>query len=153
LLRLPIPTGVNFGLSFSPDGARLLTTDTSEIARVWDAETGQLLLELSGHSGAVYGAVWSPDGTRIATASADKTAKLWDAVTGQEWLTLYGHAAVVGGVAFSPDGNRLATFSDDGTARIYVLSIEELVALAQTRVARTLTTEECQKYLHLTTCQ
>jgi len=152
LLRLPMPTGVNFGVSFSPDGTRLLTTDTSEIARVWDAETGQLLLELSGHAGAVYGAAWSPDGTRIATASADKTAKIWDAVSGEELLTLYGHAAVVGGVAFSPDGTRLATMSDDGTVRVYLLKIEELIALAKSRVTRTLTTEECQKYLHVDTC-
>jgi WD40 repeat protein len=109
-------------------------------------------MELSGHSGALYGAAWSPDGTRIATASADKTAKLWDALTGQELLTLYGHTAVVGGVAFSPDGTRLATFSDDSTVRVYVLPIEELVALARTRVTRTLTTDECQKYLHLEKC-
>ena len=152
LLKLPMPTGTNFGVSFSPDGTRLLTVDTSEIAKEWDATTGRLIMELSGHSGALYGAAWSPDGTRIATASADKTAKLWDALTGQELLTLYGHTAVVGGVAFSPDGTRLATFSDDSTVRVYVLPIEELVALAKTRVTRSLTTDECQKYLHLDQC-
>ncbi len=152
LLRLPMPTGVNGGVSYSPDGTRLLTVDTSEIAKVWDAGTGKLLLELSGHSGAVYGAAWSADGTRIATASADKTTKIWDAVSGEELLTLYGHAAVVGGVAFSPDGTRLATFSDDGTVRIYTLSMEELITLAQSRVTRSLTLDECQKYLHLEKC-
>jgi WD40 repeat protein/transcriptional regulator with XRE-family HTH domain len=152
LFRLPMPTGVNGGVSYSPDGTRLLTVDWSEVAKVWDAATGQLLLVLSGHSGAVYGAAWSPDGTRIATASADKTAKLWDAVSGEDRLTLYGHTAVVGGVAFSPDGSRLATFSDDSTARVYVLPLEELVALAQSRVARSLTTEECRKYLNVEPC-
>jgi WD40 repeat protein/transcriptional regulator with XRE-family HTH domain len=152
LLRLPMPTGVNFGVSFNPDGTRLLTTDTSDVAKVWDAETGQLLLELSGHAGAVYGAAWSADGTNIATASADKTTKIWDALSGEELLTLYGHAAVVGGVAFSPDGTRLATFSDDGTVRIYTLSMQELITLAQSRVTRSLTSEECRKYLHLERC-
>jgi WD40 repeat protein/transcriptional regulator with XRE-family HTH domain len=153
LLKLPIPGGVcSNGPSYSPDGTRLLTADASEVAKVWDAATGQPLLELSGHSGAVYAAAWSADGKRIATASADKTAKIWDAQTGEDLLTLYGHSASVGGVAFSPDGTRLATFSDDGTARIYVLPVEELVALAKTRVTRSLTTEECLKYLHLTAC-
>jgi hypothetical protein len=42
--------------------------------------------------------------------------------------------------------------SDDGTARIYVLPIEELIALAKTRVTRALTTEECQKYMHVPQC-
>ena len=152
LFKLPIPTGVNSGVSYSPDGTRLLTTDSSEVAKVWDAATGQLLMELSGHAGAVYGAAWSPDGTRIATASADKTVKLWDAASSLELLTLHGHTAVVGGVVFSTDGTRLATFSDDGTARIYVLQIEDLMALARQRVTRSLTTQECQKYLHAATC-
>jgi WD40 repeat protein len=84
--------------------------------------------------------------------SADKTVKLWDAASGEDLLTLYGHSAVVGGVVFSPDGMRLMTMSDDGTARIYTLSIEELIALAKTRVTRSLTTQECQKYLHVATC-
>jgi WD40 repeat protein/transcriptional regulator with XRE-family HTH domain len=152
LFKLPISTGVNFGVSYSPDGTRLLTTDSSEVAKAWDATTGQLLMELSGHTGPVYGAAWSPDGTRIATASADKTVKLWDAASGEDLLTLYGHSAVVGGVAFSPDGMRLMTMSDDGTARIYTLSIEDLIALAKTRVTRSLTTQECQQYMHVATC-
>ena len=91
-------------------------------------------------------------GTRIATASADKTAKLWEAASGQERLTLYGHTAVVGGVAFSPDGTQLATMSDDSTARIYILPIEALAALAQSRVTRSLTPEECPSFLHLEQC-
>ena len=152
VFKLPMPTGRSNEASFSPDGTRLLTSDTSQVARVWDAATGKLLLELSGHSGAVYGTAWSADGKCIATGSADKTAKIWDAETGEDLLTLYGHTAVVGGVAFSPDGTRLATISDDGTARIYVLPIEELMALAKTRVTRTLTTEECQRYMHLEHC-
>jgi WD40 repeat protein len=153
LLKLPVPGGsCSNEATYSPDGTRMLTTDSSEAAKVWDAATGKLLLELSGHSGAVYAAAWSPDGKFIATGSADKTAKIWDAKTGEEWLTLYGHTAVVGGVAFSPDGTRLATMSDDGTARIYVLPIEELIALAKTRVTRALTPEECQKYMHLPRC-
>jgi len=88
----------------------------------------------------------------IATGSADKTAKLWDAATGEEQLTLYGHKAVVGAVAFSPDSTRLATFSDDGTVRVYVLPVEDLVALAKSRVTRALTPRECQKYLNLEQC-
>jgi WD40 repeat protein len=72
--------------------------------------------------------------------------------SGQELLTLTGHSDIVTDVAFSPDGRFLATASCDGTARIYVLSIEELVALARQRVTRSLTGEECQKYLHMEEC-
>jgi basic membrane protein A len=51
-------------------------------------------------------------------------------------------------VAFSPDGTRLATGSNR-SVHLYILQIDELIALAKTRLTRGLTSEECQKYLHL----
>ena len=36
--------------------------------------------------------------------------------------------------------------------RVYLLQIEDLLDLAQTRVIRSLTTDECQKYLHMERC-
>jgi hypothetical protein len=55
-------------------------------------------------------------------------------------------------VAISPDNSQLAVASRDGTARIYLIKVEDLVALAKTRVTRSLTSEECQQYLHVETC-
>jgi WD40 repeat protein len=66
-------------------------------------------------------------------------------------LTLHAPDALTG-VAFSPDGSQLAVASRDGTARIYLLRLEDLVALAKQRVTRSLTNEECQQYLHMDTC-
>jgi WD40 repeat protein len=88
----------------------------------------------------------------LATCSQDGTTKVWDASSGAELLTLRGHAGVVSGCAFSPDGTHLATAGNDGTARIYLLDIEELIALAKSRLTRSLTTEECKKYLHVEAC-
>ena len=36
--------------------------------------------------------------------------------------------------------------------RVYALQMEDLVALANSRLIRSLTTEECQKYLHVEQC-
>jgi WD40 repeat protein len=55
-------------------------------------------------------------------------------------------------IAITPDGKYLATAGRDGTVRLFVLDIEELVALGQSRVTRSLTEEECQRYLHMETC-
>ena len=55
-------------------------------------------------------------------------------------------------VSFSPDDNHLATGGTDGTIRLFTLRLEDLVALAQTRVTRALTVEECRKFLHVETC-
>ena len=136
---------------FSPDGTRLATASRDGSARVWDAVSGKELFTLWGHAGTVFSVAFSPDRKTIATASADKTAKLWDALTGKELLTLHALEGLTS-VAFSPDGSQLAVASRDGTDRIYLLKIEDLIALAKQRVTRSLTTEECQQYLHLAAC-
>ncbi|HEX5270039.1 MAG TPA: hypothetical protein VFW33_06120, partial [Gemmataceae bacterium] len=87
--------------------------------KVWDAATGQVVQNLTGHSALVAGVCFSPDGRRLATASQDETVKLWDTATGQEALTLKGHTGMVTSVCFSADGNRLASASYDGTVRVW----------------------------------
>ncbi|MFO0887666.1 MAG: protein kinase [Isosphaeraceae bacterium] len=107
-------------LAYSPDGSLIATAfDHDEIARLWDAKTGELRLTLRGHVDAVRCIAFHGDGTRIATASCDRSAKVWDATTGLELMTLRGHEDDVTGVAFSPDGATLATSSFDGTVRIW----------------------------------
>jgi WD40 repeat protein len=142
-------------IAFSPDGTRVATSSRDSTAKVWDMETGMNLLTLSGHRADIWSIAYSPDGRYIATASADNTAKLWDASTGKEELTLPGSLAGVTDVAFTPrdGGAELAVASQDGTVRVYLLRLPELLALAHQRVTRDLTTAECQKYLHTSSCQ
>jgi WD40 repeat protein len=108
------------------------------------------------HENLVWRAVFNADGTRLATASFDGTAKLWalsdNDTKAQELATFTGSTAEVSGVAISPDGKYVATVSWDGSMRVYLTRIEDLVALAKTRVTRSLATEECQKYLHMDQC-
>src|SRR5262249_3225661 len=91
-------------VAFSADGTRLATASSDDTTVLWDARTGQQLLEFKRHGFGfrVSVIVFSADGTRIATASEDKTAVLWDARTGQPLLEFKGHTGVVHGVAFSP---------------------------------------------------
>jgi WD40 repeat protein len=145
-----------FGVAFSPDGMCLATCGADGKAKVWDAATGKELLTLSGHRGMVFTAAFSPDGKRLATSSGDSTVKVWNISAVKEGiegpLTLYGHTSFIPKVLFSPDGRRLATACVDGTSRVYVLPIEELVAVAKSRVTRTLTKAECQQFLHTEEC-
>jgi hypothetical protein len=67
---------------------------------------------------------------------------------GQEITTLPGHTGEVTGISFSPDGKYLISAGVDGTVRFYFTQIEDLIATAKKRVTRSLTTEECQRYLH-----
>jgi WD40 repeat protein len=105
--------------AFSPDGKRIVTASWDGTARVWDSESGNLLVTLAGHGSAVTDAAFSPDGTRIVTAGLDKTARLWDAGTGHILFVLTGHTDFVRSVEFSSDGKRIVTSSDDNTARVW----------------------------------
>lgn len=58
---LPDQTGDVINLAWSPDGTRIATA--GERLRVWDAERGDLLLDLDIYATDV---AWSPDGRRIA---------------------------------------------------------------------------------------
>ena len=112
-LTLSVGSAVN-SVAFSPDGTRIVTGSHDPTAKVWDAQTGNELLTLKGHSSSVNSVAFSPDGKRIAIGSAagvDATAKVSDAHSGKELLML-PWAGQVNSVAFSPDGKRIASGTD-----------------------------------------
>jgi dipeptidyl aminopeptidase/acylaminoacyl peptidase len=155
LITLHGHTNAVNGVAFSPDGRFLATASGDNSAKVWNAATGEEIVTLRGHSGGVAGVAFSPDGKRLATCSTDATARIWDAVTGQELLTLRGSSSWVNSVAFSPDGKRLVAASGDNTAQVYAIDIQDLLSLAQKRIARTpraLTPDECMYYFRNQVC-
>jgi WD40 repeat protein len=139
-------------VAYSPDGTLIAGGQFNGPIRVWEAATGALLQVLIGHSAAVAGLEFSPDGTQLVSAGLDTLAKIWDVRAGKEEATLYGSTGRLMGAMFSPDGTRVATTGDDGSVRIYAAHTEDLVALARSRVTRSLTREECRKYLHVDEC-
>jgi WD40 repeat protein len=99
-------------VTFSPDGASMLSGSWDSTVKLWDAATGALVRTFEGHSEAVWSVGFSPDGARVLSGSTDQTIKLWDAVTGALLHTFEGHAGTVTSVAFSPDGARVLSVSD-----------------------------------------
>ena len=128
------------------DGQRILTAGDDGTARVWSAQ-GQQQLVLRGHSGAVKSAAWSPNGQWIVTAGDDRTARLWHAAGGQQQAVLRGSTVPLTGAVWSPDGRYIAVSGEDGTVRRYIINMDELLALATSRLTRTLTPEERNVYL------
>ena len=106
-------------VSFSPDGARIVSGSDDNTVRVWDAVTGRIINTLTGHNGLVMSVSFSPDGSQIVSGSYDNTVRVWDAVTGEVTNTLMGHGGPVNSVSFSPDGSRIVSGSDDNTVRVW----------------------------------
>jgi WD40 repeat protein len=143
-------TGNPLSIAYSSDGTRLVTSGRDFTAKIWDAASGKEQITLRGHTSTVTSARFSPDGTLIATSSRDGTIRLWDAHTGAEKLTL----DLDGGahnVEFTPDGENLITWDQEGI-KVFTLNVDSLIQIARTRLARSWTLEECQKYLHVDAC-
>jgi len=141
-------------IGISPDGERLAVGDQEGNLTIWDitADIPQVLFTLPGHTGFIFDLDFSPDGNLVATASSDGEVKVWDVIIGEELLSLYGHPGVATGVEFSPDGTWLISSGTDGVIRGYTLDVELLKEIAKAKLTRSLTEEECQKYLHLDQC-
>ncbi len=133
-------------VSFSRDGARVLTASSDHTARLWDARTGVELAVLKGHTDGVTSASLSPDGARVVTASTDNTARVWDSQTGVELVVLEGHTGSVGPASFSPDGARVLTASEDWTARIWQVDELELLRRACELLGDRVDSEGLRKY-------
>jgi WD40 repeat protein/serine/threonine protein kinase len=133
-------------IAFSPNGTRLLTGSSGNTLTLWDAATGEAIVNLKGHSEGINSVVFSPDGKRIVSASADQTLIVWDATTGKPiGDPLIGHNESVTGVAFSPDGSRIYSVSEGSTTLLVWVnrSLPELIQwTCDNRYIRPLTADE-----------
>ena len=115
-------------LSFAPDGVRLASAMGSLVS-LWQVQTGDLTMELNGHTGDVSQVAFSPDGATLASCSHDATIQLWHIYTCQPLRhTLRGHEDKLHVVCFSHDGSRLASGSLDGTVQLWDTQSRTVVA-------------------------
>ncbi|MDJ0634066.1 MAG: WD40 repeat domain-containing protein [Xenococcaceae cyanobacterium MO_188.B29] len=121
-------SGKAIALTLSPDGDRLVCSDTTakrSYLRIWNLQTGKLEQTLFGHKQSIKSLVIS-SGDRPFLASGSHKIKLWDLKTGEPWLTLFGHKQWVYALAIVPDGQTLVSGSEDKTIRIWHLSKGDL---------------------------
>lgn len=107
----------------------IITGSDDKLVKVWEAQTGRLLLTLRGHEAGVQGASFLPSGTRILTCSLDHSIRLWDSESGREISKLpphLGHISPVRCCAVSADDRVVATGGDDDFIRVWDLRGNQL---------------------------
>jgi len=109
-------------LKWSPDGDLIAGGDDLGFLRIWDAKTGETILQFQAHRSIVTSLSWSADGTRLASVSPDEAVvRIWNTNNGQAISELQAERGYEGlsYVAWNPKRDLLvnvATVIDGGSS-------------------------------------
>ena len=108
---------------FSSDERRIVTGDDHG-AKIWDARTGQQLLDLP-NAGTAFVASYTPDNRHVVTIGRDGFVNVWDAATGALERVVARPSTVDANVyragALSPNGGFVAAVEGEGTLHVWEL--------------------------------
>lgn len=114
--------------AFSPDGSVLATGHRGKTARLWDPETGEPVVILTGHEEMVDAVTFSEDSQTLCTASFDMVVKKWSVRTHEVLKNIRLVAsAPVSSMKFTPGGRGLITGHEDGTFQLWNVEAEQVV--------------------------
>jgi len=105
----------------SPDGNPALAVGEGDgVVQIWDPETGEVRLSLTGHDGSVYSVLWldRPGWPSVLVTSDGRGAvRIWDPEAGTELAKLPGASQVIHGIdlAVTADGDLLLFMAASGT--------------------------------------
>jgi serine/threonine protein kinase len=114
-------------VAMSPVSNTFATCSLDDTVKLWNLQTGDLLLTLAGHARGVNTVTFSPDGSLLISAGDDHTVKIWDAFSGQLLHTLTGHMRDVTALTVSPDGQFLMSGGEDRAIRVWQLKTGKLI--------------------------
>jgi chromatin assembly factor 1 subunit B len=77
-----------YDLAWSPDGVYFITGSMDNVARIYNASTGQLIRQIAEHQHYVQGVAWDPLNEYIATQSSDRSVHIYTLKTKEGTFTL-----------------------------------------------------------------
>ncbi|CAL5229844.1 g13253 [Coccomyxa viridis] len=108
----------------SPTGSHIAAGHADGTIRIWNLETGDCEVTLTGHRRAVTALRYSRNGSQLASGSQDTDVILWDVIAESGLFRLRAHTAEVTDLAFIERSNTLVTCSKDGYVRVWDLGTQ-----------------------------
>lgn len=109
-----------WGVSWSPDGRRIVSTRYDDYVLIWDVATGhnQVIPKTDTQPNT---AAWAPDGRQFAITDDRGRVILWDAATTRRDASFQSHdeAGWSYGLAWSPDGAMIASSRQSGLLQVW----------------------------------
>ncbi len=115
---IPLHQGRIWSLATDPQNALIASAGDDHTIRLWDAETGQCLTALTGHTSWVRAIAFSHGGRFLVSSGDDCTIRIWNTASGFCLKTLQQQNHWIRAVGFKPDSARyLVSGGDDQRVR------------------------------------
>ena len=123
-LSLPVTFDTVYGVSWSPDSAKVAFGASDNAVRVVEVATGEQLLRMASHDDWVLDSTFSADGSHVLSAGRDMTVKLTELATGRfvDNVTSITPGALKGGIQGidrHPHLDQIVVGSADGIPKVY----------------------------------
>jgi WD40 repeat protein len=145
-------------VDLSPDGRQLAVAHQGGVLELRDVASGKVRYSKATRVHKLSDVSYSHDGRRLGLVGEDGRVRLLDARTGRELLTMKLAVAYGGPVLIEAPAPSVLTFTRDdrqliasgmfGVIHSWRLDLADALELAQRRVKRSLTADECRQYLH-----
>ncbi len=125
-----------WGVSWSPDGRRIVSTRYDDLLLIWEVATGasQAIPKTDSQPNTV---AWAPDANTFAVTDDAGAVSLWDGVTLRR-STTFAPADEAGwsyGLAWAPAGDLLASGRESGAVQLWGVPAGQALATLQAHAA------------------
>lgn len=105
-------------VAISASGQFIASGSDDKTVKIWDALTGKLLFDLSGHGQNIKSVEFTPDGTMLVSSDSE-SVKLWNTKTGQLIRSLAPHRNGMFSAIITPNGQTLVSAGADNVIKLW----------------------------------
>jgi len=106
-------------VAYNHTGEFVATASYDGTVKIWNADSGDLIVTCEGPTQEIEWACWHPKGNVIIAGSTDATIWMWWAPTGKTMQVFGGHGGTVSAGNFTAAGKLIATGADDGSVIVW----------------------------------